>query len=136
MNTWSRKAALVYLTGIFLAGAAAGWFGGYRQGRKQGIAPPRREEMSSHMCNRLRERLGLSADQLKQVEPIVAETARQIRTEHVAAFEKVDVFIKQSNERISVFLEPGQKEKLAAMEQERADWLRRMKTPREKSEPR
>jgi len=125
----SRRLAVLYLTGVFLAGALAGGFGGYKLGSRPIFRPPNPQSIAEHWIDHLRRDLSLSEDQLAQVRPLVEQATAEADTIHAATWNRIHGVITNMNHRLESFLTPEQCQKLAASERERLSRFRQKKPP-------
>jgi hypothetical protein len=118
MNRLSKLKIASYLTAIFLAGAATGSVLTYSTECHKLFAPPCRKDMANRYCSELKTKLKLSADQCRQITPIVDNTLAQVS-------EQVSNTIADSNARICCELTPEQKAIFRAMIKDRDELLRK-----------
>ncbi|MHB8521351.1 MAG: hypothetical protein ACYDH9_11430 [Limisphaerales bacterium] len=62
---------------------------------------------------------------MKQIEPVLKETAAEIESVHSSSGERISAIFQKSNERIAQFLTPEQKVLQAEMEREREQFFHR-----------
>ncbi len=80
MNT--KWKLLAYALAIFLAGAVTGSTIAVKYTRHSLDRPPTQTQLAQTMRSHLSSRVGLSADQLRQIDPIIDETAGQLEAIH------------------------------------------------------
>ena len=114
-----KKTVALYLAAVFAAGLLAGAAAGFCRGKRQGSKPPRPDDMAAHLCGRLKSRLQLTPEQEKQIKPFVCEAAEEIESIFAVAGERTTEVFQKLNERQAQFLTPEQKVLLEEMELER-----------------
>ncbi len=123
MNPLTNSKAAVYLATIFVAGAAAGasltWF----QTHRHDSQPASTEKVGSRLQDRLKAKLNLAPDQTKKLQPILDHTASELCAARCKALRETDQILCNAYRQIAAELNPTQKEKLAAFERERKEWL-------------
>ena len=129
MNMLNRKSVVLYLAAVFAAGLLAGGTGGFNLGKRKAFTPPRQEEMAANICGRLKSKLHLTQDQVKEIQPILNDTAAELASVHAATAERISEIIQKSNRRLAQFLTPEQKLLLEEMERERQDFVRKACKP-------
>jgi len=120
----TKKSAVIYLIAVFLAGLLAGGVAGFSLGKRTAFAPPRPQDMASHICERLKSKLRLTPEQVKQIEPLVNETAAELKAVHSTTAERITEIFQTLNQRQTQFLTPEQKVLLEEMERERRQFFR------------
>jgi Spy/CpxP family protein refolding chaperone len=125
----NRRMAILYLAGVFLAGALAGGFGGYKLGRRPTFRPPNPQSMADHWIGNLRRDLSLSDDQVVKVRPVIEAATAEADTIHAATWERTHGVISNTNRRIEPFLTLEQRQKLAEKERRRSDRFRQKGPP-------
>jgi hypothetical protein len=122
----TKRSAAIYLAAVFLAGLLAGGVAGFSLGKRNAFAPPRPQDMASHICERLKSKLRLTPEQVKQVEPLVNETAAELETVHSTTADRITEIFQKLNQRQGQFLTPEQKVLLEEMERERRQFFRKV----------
>src|SRR5262245_34162161 len=125
MKNLTRPQVISYLALIFVAGGISGAViigGAARQTQSK---PPTMGKVCDHMRKRLQSELGLTADQMKKIEPILRETEREMEGVHRRSMGQIAQIIERSNAEISKELTPEQRVKLAAMESKRRESLQK-----------
>lgn len=113
-----RTAKIVlYVSLIFLAGVVTGALLAPRVGRTF-MRPPGPKQMSRHMLHHLQEGLGLTAEQLKQVQPVVEKTGRDLEVIRRDTTRKVMARVEASHAEISKLLTPEQQAKFEKIKAE------------------
>jgi Spy/CpxP family protein refolding chaperone len=133
MNTLSTGRIVAYFFAVFLAGGVTGNFIGMRIAKQTALKPPQMEDMSTRMCRRLQTRLGLTADQMENIKPIIDKSSQKIGAVHRDCMHRIADMVKQSYAEISAQLTPEQQQRLQELEQERSEWERKNKEKRSKS---
>jgi len=123
----NRRVAVLYLAGVFLAGALAGGFGGYKLGRRPIFRPPNPQSMADHWVGHLRRDLNLTEDQVTRVRPLVEQATAEAESIHAATWERIHGVMTNMNRRLEVVLTPDQCQKLAEKERQRPDRFRQKK---------
>ena len=125
MNGFPKAAAAGYMAGIFLCGAIAGWFIGFGFGKRSMFrAPPRQQDMVSHICNRLKDELALSPDQELKIRPLIERSSAEIHCVHTNAVARVADVIAQANRRVEEYLTPDQVKTFREQERKREESFR------------
>ena len=81
--------------------------------------PPGAQQMGSHWMQHLTDRLKLSEDQQKQIEPWIMDAEQQIEKEHREDVANISRIMKETNAKIAEVLKPEQRDELKEMESER-----------------
>ena len=121
MNGLSNRKAVLLVLAIFVVGLAGGAAIGFTYAKRSGFRPPQSRDMASHMRDRLRDDLKLSDEQLKNIDPILEETAAEMKEIHGSTMERISAIMKKKNDRIKEFLTPEQAAKMDEMEKERRE---------------
>ena len=134
MNFTSRPKLVIYLLTIFCAGLIAGAFWGYSKEKSERLTPPKREDMATGMMNAFKKELSLTEDQVRQIQPIVTETAAQVSEAHRECRRQIGEAFRTSHRRIAIFLSPEQTAALEAW-QKRMDEKNRSRKKSSESKP-
>ncbi len=127
---FTKKSIAVYFGLVFAAGLLAGAAAGFSLGMRRAFAPPPRpQDMAIHMCDQLSSRLRLTPEQLKQITPIVGESAEKIESVHATTGERIAKIIADSNNRLTQFLTPEQKILMEEMNREREQFFHKSFRP-------
>jgi hypothetical protein len=112
---------LLIATLIFLAGAAVGSINTI--GVHQRLENRRLEAggLQASLMNLLRTELQLTPDQVRRIDPIIAQACEDYRQETLHAMERVDAIVRRTNERVAAELDPDQIEQLNALEASRRE---------------
>ena len=133
MNTTPKGKALFYMTAIFaiglLAGGVAGGLTGYRFGTQKLSRPPTGEQMAASVKQRLQQQLRLTAEQEKQIAPMVADFVVEMNAVHSNTVERAVTVIRSMHQRVAEVLTPEQRDSLQRMQQEREAEFRRVAHP-------
>jgi hypothetical protein len=104
---------------VFVAGGMTGAFVGFHHLSHHIIlGPPHSGDIPDRMREHLRRTLGLSADQEKQVAPIVDATSAKLETIRIETAERVRAVMEDSKKEIAPLLTPEQQKKLDQLESE------------------
>ena len=123
MNYLTTSKLIGYLAIIFLAGGATGAVITLKNSRAQEVQTPSVEKTCNRLQNRLVSKLGLTPEQVKTLQPVFDQSARELRAIHSKAMCATDEVIRRAHEQIARELTPEQKLKLELLDKERADWL-------------
>lgn len=124
-----RRTAILYLTGVFVAGALAGAFGGYALGRRPIFRPPNPQSLAGQLVNHFERDLNLTPEQVTKVRPLVQQATAETDAIHASTFERVHGVMTNLNRRLEEFLTPEQCRKLAESERQRQDRFRHRPPP-------
>lgn len=121
MSLVTRKAAVLYLAAVFVAGAVAGGFAGYNYGRRpqRPSGPPKREDFVKGKCDRLARELDLTAAELAKIEPIVRETFERIGKLQKESTQRFMEAREESDRRIAEQLDPAKRTRFEEIQRER-----------------
>lgn len=135
MNGLSRNQILAFLATVFVAGTVAGIAVGYPLGRKAALQRPARapRDMAAHMMENYSRELGLTTNQVVQVEPLIQDASQRARALHRETFRQTDSIMKECNQRIFALLDPAQQQKFKQMEERRNQWFRDRQAERERN---
>jgi hypothetical protein len=104
---------------VFVAGGMTGAFVGFHHlSHHMILGPPHSGDIPDRMREHLRRTLGLSADQEKQVAPIVDATSAKLETIRIETAERVRTVMEESKKEIAPLLTPEQQKKLDQLESE------------------
>lgn len=125
----SRAKVALYLTLIFLAGAIAGGavvlstpetFGMRGHHRPSHGSP---EDFANRLWDGMKERLKLSAEQARTIEPIFRTGFAEVRSIQERSIEEVDAAIRRNQEEIATHLNDEQRAEMQKMQQERRNFM-------------
>ena len=125
MNALTKKTVVAYLATAFVAGLVAGGVAGFGLGKRKAFAPPKPQDMATHICGRLKARLHLTPDQLKDIQPLANDAAAELDSVHAATAERIREVFEKLNQRQAQFLTAEQKLALEEMERERQQFFRK-----------
>ena len=115
---------------VFAAGAATGTFAGARHARRTFVAH-HGEFRGDRMREHLTRRLNLTPEQLRQIEPIIEQTSRQLQAIRADTGKRVSEAMEQSRDAMAPHLTPAQLEKLEKMRRRRMEEPRQRRRDRE-----
>ncbi|MBS0659929.1 MAG: periplasmic heavy metal sensor [Verrucomicrobia bacterium] len=121
----SRWKIVLALVAIFVAGAVTGAYLPHTL-RRWGGGPPRpsEEEMARHLQHRFRRTLSLTPEQEAKVNPLLEESARNLRNLRAESEKKVVETMEALHRQIRTLLTPEQQLKLEEMEKRRRERFR------------
>jgi len=123
MSQFSKWKTIGYAAALFATGAISGGALGVYETKTHLLEPQRTQEIADHIKIHLQSKLDLSPDQQAKINPIVDNTAAQIRTERMEMAQRIGKIFGDSYSKISAILTPDQRKKLDQMEKERADMM-------------
>lgn len=124
MNLLTRKAAVLYLVATFVVGGAAGLAVGYstdRHHKPQKFDPA---EMKQKIFDGLSRELNLSAEQQRQLEPIIQLNMEDFGSCQRENMARVHDSMRKGRERIAAILTPEQRGKFEEIERQREQKFR------------
>lgn len=117
----------IYIALIFLAGGVAG--AGIATALRPASMPPPHgrgpggdrppEDFQTHLFNRLKEKLGLTPEQIAQVEPVFRKGFEEVRAIQDRGIKEVEAAVKKNHDEIARLITPEQAQKLEEMDRER-----------------
>lgn len=119
MNPLTRKAAVLYLVATFVVGGAAGLAIGYSADRRPKPQKFDPADMKQKIFDGLSRDLSLSAEQQRQLEPIIQLNMDDFGSCQRENMSRVHESMKKGRERIAAILTPEQRGKFEEMERER-----------------
>lgn len=125
MTKLTKPRFALYLALIFLAGGitgAVGWKSltpAPSSLRHAVTKAPTMQEVMNLRCRKLQTKLGLTAEQVEKINPILNRAAQEMDDAHRQTMSNVCDILKQSNAEIAEVLTPEQRAKLEEMEK---DW--------------
>jgi hypothetical protein len=125
MNPFTTSKVLSYLALIFLAGGATGAVLTLKSTQPRQLQAPTMEKACTRLQDRLVSKLGLTPDQVRELQPVFDQTAQQLRNVHAQAIRDTDAIIHKAHEQISLQLTPEQKARLSVLDEEREEWVHR-----------
>ncbi len=117
-----RWKVFVYAMALFLAGVVTGGFAGLKYARHSFDLPPSKIEIANTMRAHLSGRVGLNAEQLRQIDPIIEQTAAHLEAIRLETTRTIGNVFADFHSRIA---DPGhltdaQKATLTQIEKEHA----------------
>ena len=125
MKNLTKPQIISYLALIFLAGGISGAVIIRGAAKEANSKPPTMGKVCDHMRKRLQSELDLTPDQMKKIEPILQETAREMESVHRRSMGQIAQIMEKSNAEIARELTPEQRAKLATMESKRRESLQK-----------
>lgn len=126
----SKQKIGFYLSLIFLTGAIAGgsiaWTATARKKpevKRQQF--PDTQGMCDFMRKRLQERVGLTPEQVQKIDPLLEQSARDIKAIHDKTLQDVEEVIRKTHSEIAATLTPEQKVRLDEFENDRREFWRK-----------
>ena len=124
MNKSLRWNLIVAFLLVFLAGAAAGFFGAVHV-HHAFLAHMAPDSMARHMKERLRVELKLTPDQMQKISPIVDRAASQLKMTREQTMRSVHEIFTETHHEMQPLLTPEQRIKLEEMEKRHRRLLHR-----------
>jgi hypothetical protein len=123
MSQFSKWKTIGYAAALFATGAISGVALGVYETKTHLLEPQRTQEIADRIKTRLQAKLDLSPDQEAKINPIVDNTAAEVRTARMEMAQRIGKIFEESYAKISAILTPDQRKKLDQMEKERADMM-------------
>ncbi len=120
MNNITRSKLVVYLTALFVAGAAAGAFAARPHTPK-----PKQQDATESIRRRLRHKLNLTPEQEQKLEPYIISAGAKMKAIHDRDLKDVNQASDELDAQVVTVLTPDQAEKLAKMQKDRHDSMNR-----------
>lgn len=114
MNRKLKWPLLLGFVLVFLAGTATGFFGGAWQAHRA-FDERHGRMMGARMRERLQQQLELTPEQLRQVDPILRQTAQRLQEIRSETGERVAQTMEESHQEMAAHLTPAQVTKLKQM---------------------
>ena len=121
-NKWKL---VIYLLGIFAAGAISGWVVAAKATKEKMYTPPQRQEVKSRLKELCTGRLNMTPDQQKQFDAIIEDNFRKIESLQHAHMQQIGELLAKRSERIMKILTPEQQKEFQAIEKERWESFKR-----------
>jgi hypothetical protein len=121
MNKTTRGKVIAYMAALFLAGAATGSLITYHLPRQSDSKP----DITADLRARLKTKLDLTPAQQEKIDPLVQKAGAKMTGIRVNSIESFSAALAELNAQIAPELTPEQKEKLAGMDKERQESLKR-----------
>lgn len=127
IRTLTKGKVILYLTAMFVVAAGAGTVAGYSlaKQRKSFRPPPSREDMATHLRAKFQRELELTPDQLAKIDPLLAQTFREVEEAGRRNMRETGKLFERLNEQMSEFLTPKQQQALVEMDRKRQEWMRK-----------
>lgn len=128
MNNLSKWKITSYLAAIFVAGAVAGAFVGFKAGQHMMFGPPRPENMAARVYDELQTKLALTPEQAPKIKLIINEGMTRFQT---TLCTDLAAGFSNFNARVALELTAEQRVKFADIQKEHEKFLnnRFMDTP-------
>ena len=117
--TPSKWKLVIYLLGIFAAGAISGWVVAAKATKEKLYSAPKPQEVKSRLKELCDGRLQLTPDQQKQFDAIIEDNFRKIESLRHEHMQQVGELLAKRSERIMKMLTPEQQQEFRAIEKER-----------------
>src|SRR5690606_11676366 len=119
----SKQKIAFYLSLIFLAGGVAGASVAWTAKAKKQPKPPRGEfadtkKMCDFIRERLQDRVGRRPEQVQEIDPLLEESARELKAIHEKTLREVEEVIRRTHSQIAATLTPEQRDRLDELENE------------------
>ncbi len=124
MNYLSTGKVAGYLAVIFIAGGATGAVITFKNTQERQAQPASMTKACTKFQDRLVSKLSLTSEQVRKLQPVFDQTAKELRAIHAHALKDTDNVIRKAHELIAKELTPEQKAKLDECDRERQAWLK------------
>ena len=123
MKYLTKGKIVLYLAAIFVAGGVTGAVFGWRESREKEWVRPTQTKMCDYFRKRLQEELGLNADQVRQLEPLLQKRVKAMEEIHTRAVQQIDEILRTSDAEIAdaLKLTADQRAKLQEMGKNRRE---------------
>jgi Spy/CpxP family protein refolding chaperone len=122
MTTASGKWKLiVYLIGIFAAGAVSGWVVSAKTTKQQMFTPPKWREVSKPLQETCYARLQLTPEQKEQFDAIIEDHTKLMESMGKDHMRQIRAAISNRSARVMAILTPEQQRQFEAIERERRE---------------
>jgi hypothetical protein len=123
MKYLTKGKIVLYLAAIFVAGGVTGAVFGWRETRKQEWVRPTETKMCDYFRKRLQVELGLNADQVEQLEPLLQKRVKAMEEVHARTVQQIDELLRASDAEIAdaLKLTADQRAKLQEMGKNRRE---------------
>jgi Spy/CpxP family protein refolding chaperone len=123
--TPSKWKLVIYLLGIFAAGAISGWVVAAKATKERMYSPPQPQEVKSRLKELCDGRLKLTPEQQKQFDAIIEDNFRKIESLRHENMQQIGELLAKRSERIMKILTPEQQKEFQAIEKERRESFKR-----------
>jgi len=123
MKYLTKGKIILYLAAIFVAGGVTGAVIGWRETRDKEWERPTQTKMCDWFRKRLQEKLGLDADQVRQLEPLLQKRVKAMEEVHTRTVQQIDELLRSSDAEIAdaLKLTADQRAKLQQMGKNRRE---------------
>ena len=123
MKYLTKGKIVLYLAAIFVAGGVTGAVIGWRETREKEWVRPTQTKMCDYFRKRLQEELGLDADQVRQLEPLLEKRVKAMEEVHSRTVQQIDELLRTSDAEIAdaLKLTADQRAKLQEMGKNRRE---------------
>ena len=105
MTQFSKWKTIGYAVAIFVAGGVSGGALGVYETKSHLFDPQREQEIAGHWRQRLTDKLGLTPDQVAQINPIIDSGATQLRSIRADTMQRLNIeydFLPRESEILSL----------------------------------
>jgi uncharacterized membrane protein YqiK len=123
MKFLTKSKIILYLAAIFLAGGVTGAVIGWRETTEKNKERTTSKGICDVFRTRLRSELGLTADQLNQLEPLLQKRVKAMEEIRARTVQQIEELLRASDAEIAeaLNLTDDQRAKLRLMEQDRRE---------------
>ncbi len=123
MKYLTKGKIILYLAAIFVAGGVTGAVISWRETREKEWERPTQTKMCDWFRKRLQEELGLDADQVRQLEPLLQKRVKAMEEVHSRTVLQIDELLRTSDAEIAdaLKLTADQRAKLQQMGKNRRE---------------
>jgi hypothetical protein len=123
MKYLTKGKIVLYLAAIFVAGGVTGAVIGWRETREKEWTRPTQTKMCDFFRKGLQEELGLNADQVQQLEPLLQKRVKAMEEIHTRTVQQIDELLRTSDAEIAdaLKLTADQRTKLQEMGKNRRE---------------
>jgi len=101
MKYLTKGKIILYLAAIFVAGGVTGAVISWRETREKEWERPTQTKMCDWFRKRLQEELGLDADQVRQLEPLLQKRVKAMEEVHSRTVLQIDELLRTSDAEIA-----------------------------------
>jgi Spy/CpxP family protein refolding chaperone len=101
MKYLTKGKIVLYLAAIFVAGGVTGAVFGWRETRPKEWGRQTETKMCDYFRKRLQEELGLNADQIQQLEPLLQKRVKAMEEVHARTVQQIDELLRSSDAEIA-----------------------------------
>ena len=123
MKYLTKGKIILYLAAIFVAGGVTGAVIGWREIKEKKWEPPTTKGICDYFRKRLQVELGLNADQVQQLEPLLQKRVKAMEEIRTRTVQQIDELLRTSDAEIAdaLKLTADQRAKLQEMEKNRRE---------------